>query len=643
MKRCRPGFFDIDGRSSNGCEYGCTVDLEAPEERCDGQDNNCNGQIDEGLEYTWYQDLDNDGYGETAEAVESCLRPEGYVSRNGDCDDNNPERHPERIETCDDVDNDCDEIIDEDAQRPYYIDSDGDGYGNPNQSTIRCTPEEGEVLDGTDCDDSTADRHPGKLEVCDDKDNNCTDGLEDEPYQTFYQDDDNDGWGVTTLVVKACRRPEGYALDGGDCDDENNANHPGADEICDGVDNDCDTVVDEDLPLVALYPDADEDGWGALNGVAVQACVGTPNRAPSPQDCDDNDPNRHPGAAEWCDGVDQDCDLNPDNDLSVRHEASNEIAALAGSLETLCIDSTEVRWSERLAGVETLQINRLNLDGGGVLRMNDAGDQAPLRLPDYGAQKGLIGVSGTSCRIQTADGDAWSPLGISGCRPLAVCPHVPGGQQNFWSVLLGLSNGGVETAYLYSIDRQGNVQRLETLMTVTAFTQAQCGSGGYFALAGMLNAEENLYAGPAPTPQLRSYNNRIQSLDLHLNPGATALLAISRSDGVVEVEALSAQGASVQRQIVVGQPKEAGHARFIPAPTGVVLAYPVVAPIFERGVWATPLDANGAPNGAQQRLTDEGLSNGIASMLPSNTAGMGQLVYATSTGLNLMELGCAPP
>ncbi|RMH14174.1 MAG: hypothetical protein D6701_11545, partial [Gemmatimonadetes bacterium] len=148
-------------------------------ERCDGQDNDCDGDIDEvsAIDATaWYLDTDGDGYGDAATALTACAPPDDrYVAAAGDCDDEEDTTHPEAPELCDGLDNDCDGEADEAPTTgggSYYRDADGDGHGDPIDS--RCTPAEGYVSQGGDCDDSTDQVHPGRAEVCNDGlDNNC--------------------------------------------------------------------------------------------------------------------------------------------------------------------------------------------------------------------------------------------------------------------------------------------------------------------------------------------------------------------------------------------------------------------------------------------------------------------------------------
>jgi hypothetical protein len=153
---------------------------------------------------------------------------------------------PEEEDLCDGIDNDGDGEIDEDAEKfTWYVDADGDGYGNPNVTKLSCSQPAGYVADNTDCNDADNTIYPNAPELCDGKDNDC-DGLTDEDGGvTWYKDADGDGYGDASISQKACAQPTGYVADNTDCNDNDADVYPGATEIADGKDNNCNGEIDE--------------------------------------------------------------------------------------------------------------------------------------------------------------------------------------------------------------------------------------------------------------------------------------------------------------------------------------------------------------------------------------------------------------
>lgn len=163
-----------------------------------------------------------------------------------------------------------------------------------------------------DCDDTNNGIHPGAMETCNQIDDNC-DGSVDEglPQNSFFRDSDGDLFGDPGTKISQCSTtaPPGYVADGTDCNDANSKVFPGASEICDQLDNDCDGTVDEDLPLNSFFPDADGDTFGA-SGPVLTSCSNVPpaGYSASNTDCNDSNAKINPAAAEICtDQIDNNC------------------------------------------------------------------------------------------------------------------------------------------------------------------------------------------------------------------------------------------------------------------------------------------------------------------------------------------------
>jgi hypothetical protein len=275
-------------------------------EVCDGLDNDCDGTVDDGVKITFYRDADGDGYGTPATTTVGCEAPAGYVPLDNDCDDGNPSINPGVAEICDAVDQDCDGTVDDGVQITFYRDADGDGYGDPGVTTQACSIPAGYRGNALDCDDSRADVNPGMAEVCDGRDNDC-DGTTDEGVTlTFYQDLDGDGYGTNAATTQGCTAPAGFAPQTGDCNDGDPGINPGAAEVCDGIDQNCDLVADNGV-LIPFYADSDGDGYGD-SSYSVMACTVPDGFVVDNTDCNDGCVTCYPGAAELCDLQDNDCD-----------------------------------------------------------------------------------------------------------------------------------------------------------------------------------------------------------------------------------------------------------------------------------------------------------------------------------------------
>ncbi len=290
----------------------------AATETCDGVDEDCDGVVDNGFTYvTYYADADGDGYGDSSDTTSWCAPLSGYATVGGDCDETDASINPGATESCDGVDEDCDGTVDDGVTYAYYYpDSDRDGYGASTGGTYTCLAPTGYATSSSDCDDGDASIHPGATETCDGVDEDC-DGTVDDglTFATYYPDSDRDGYGASSGGTYECAAPSGYVTSSSDCDDGDSSIHPGATEICDGLDQDCDGSADDGLSFRTYYRDYDGDGYGNSSDT-VYWCDTTSGYITSSGDCDDFDSAVYPGAREVCNGDDDDCDGSVDEGLS---------------------------------------------------------------------------------------------------------------------------------------------------------------------------------------------------------------------------------------------------------------------------------------------------------------------------------------
>jgi hypothetical protein len=164
----------------------------------------------------------------------------------------------------------------------------------------------------SDCDDAAVDIHPGAPELCNDVDDNCSGQADEGLSRTLFRDADGDGYGNPALTLDTCHSPTGWVMVSGDCNDAETAVHPGAAEVCNDVDDNCNGTADEGLTR-RLYRDADNDGFGDATLFQDTCAIPTGWVAIS-GDCNDANSGTHPGAVETCNNADDNCNGLVDED-----------------------------------------------------------------------------------------------------------------------------------------------------------------------------------------------------------------------------------------------------------------------------------------------------------------------------------------
>jgi hypothetical protein len=504
-----------DGSQLGDCNDANTLVNPAAQEVCnDGLDNDCDGvQNEPGAAgcRTFYGDNDNDGYGDLNDAVCACTAPPGTVSNSSDCNDNNATVNPGGSETANGLDDDCDGSTDEGTTR---WDDDGDGY---------CESQSAPCADGSqlgDCNDANSTVNPGALEVCNDAVDNDCDLSQNEAGASgctnYYLDSDGDSYGDPNGLQCLCSQPAGGVRNASDCNDGNANISPAGTETANGIDDDCDGMIDEGTTRW------DDDGDGYCESTSAPCADGT-------QQGDCNDANRfvNPGAQEVCnDGVDNDCDL-----------AQNEIGAL--SCTNYFLDSDNDGYGNP-SGLQCM----CSQPAGGVLNDDDCNDSSNAVRP--GATETANGVD-DDCDGPIDEGTTRYDNDGDGYCAAASCTTQPNGtswQPNDCNDNNGAINPGATEACNNSVDENCNGQTSEGTNTLNCTNWYYDWDGDGFGVNPPVCACQSSGLYDARNDD-DCYDRNVEA-----RPTATWVWAVDRGDGSFDYDCDGVQRPDVDSEAV---------------------------------------------------------------------------------------------
>ncbi|MBM4398678.1 MAG: putative metal-binding motif-containing protein, partial [Deltaproteobacteria bacterium] len=398
-------------------------------EKCDGHDDDCDGQVDEDGATgctIYYLDSDRDGQGTAASSKCKCGPGAPYDAiGTGDCADTNPDIHSGAPEYCNGADDDCDGGVDEPDSAdcsPWYLDNDGDGFGQTGKTRCMCGASGNyRAAAGGDCNDALKSVYPGAPEICNQgQDDNCDGKNDDEGAngcQWYLYDADQDGFGVTGDARCLCAPTGSWsAYAGGDCNDKDATVRPGMPERCNGKDDNCQNGTDEEgaTGCSAFYLDSDGDGFGTPVSKCLCAAA-TPYSATKSGDCNDANAAINPGATEACNLLDDDCDNAIDEQDAIGCSVfyADRDADTYGATGTgRCLCNKEGSYTATIAGDCDDLDNAVK--PGQAEKCNGKDDDCDA-VTDEERASGTCGTDGYATFWYDEDGDSYGKPGSSKC------------------------------------------------------------------------------------------------------------------------------------------------------------------------------------------------------------------------------------